>query len=494
MRGAILGATGSALCGVILPRGAAAVPALVWSIAGTTQITEEAANAVYTVSYANPLAPGQTATIRVASAAGTATRQRRLHGRRDDADLHRRRCDGEDAGDDDHRRHDRRRHRGFPGDAREPATMGTIAGSSVNTLVVNEDASLLAWSIAGPTSIAEGDTGNYTVELHRRDARTGTAGDNNGRDGVGCAHLAGRDGEQRLHGGVERADIHEWRARRRRPSRSRRSTIPMSRNRRFRVTVGGASIGNLAASQVNTLIVSDDAAGFAVDAVTFDGTNDYLSRGAALTGASDSRKVWGSFWYRKSSAIATNESFFGMANGNKAWLYHSTFGSPAARMRLLLIHSSGSPSLEIVATIGMDNDGDWHHVAWYADTNQTAGAKVGYIYHDGVDVTASKVDAGVAFDINLSSNNINIGSSMDGGSGIAKFSGDLAEFILAPGQDFDISNPVNLAKLRSGAGKPVDVGADGSTSAALRLWSTCISTTAKRRLTISPSTPVPAEA
>lgn len=438
----------------------AAAPSLVWSIAGTTQATEEAANAVYTVSYGgDTLAPAETVTVEVASADGSASNGVDYTGVSTTLTF----TEGgataktlavtiiEDTiveGTED-----------FTVTLAAPSR-GSVAGSGVNTLIVDEDATSLAWTLAGPTSIDEGETGTYTVSysgVTLAPAQTATvtvataAGGNTdlADAGAGTDYTALSTVLTFTGAGATQKTVAV-------------STIEDTETETaedFTVALSGQSIGTLASGSVVTEIADDDAA-FVVDAVTFDGTNDYLTRGGALSGVSDGRKMWGSVWYRRDAAIGTNEQICHIA-GDKVNVRHHSFGSPSARFQVYAVSQSGGSSFWLRATNAYILDGNWHHIAWYMDTDHAAGNKVGYIFHDGVDVTTIEADAAAAFDIDFTQTDFAVGASTTAGG---KFNGDIAEFIFAPGQDFDVSNPANLAKLRnSSTGKPVDVGADGST-------------------------------
>ena len=49
--------------------------------------------------------------------------------------------------------------------------------------------------------------------------------------------------------------------------------------------------------------------------VTFDGTNDYLTRGAALTGEADGKNVILAFWIKRNGNAGAKQNVFGNYNG-----------------------------------------------------------------------------------------------------------------------------------------------------------------------------------
>src|SRR5690606_21667422 len=99
-------------------------------------------------------------------------------------------------------------------------------------------------------------------------------------------------------------------------------------------------------------------------AVTFDGSNDYLTRGADLTGNADGTLLTGSFWIRRNSL------------GTVQYLYDNT----NSRIRLHLNASNaleirgrndlGTMVFDVLSTTAID-DSDWHHVMFSFDTGQT---------------------------------------------------------------------------------------------------------------------------
>jgi hypothetical protein len=266
MRGEILGPVASAIGGAILPRGAGA-GTLLWSIAGTTQIAEEAANATYTVSYSNALSPGQSATIAVASAAGTAT-------------------DGVDytgvattmtftAGGTTAKTvavtiiEDTivESVEDFRVTLTNPST-GQLATSWVNTTIADEDGSLLAWNVSGPTSIDEGDAGTFTVgyagaTLAPGQQATVTVGSASsalswpdadaGSDYTALSTVLTFTGGGMIEKTVSVSSIDD---------------TEVEGTEDFRVTIGGQSAGTLGTSQANTLIVSEDVEVLLADAVS----------------------------------------------------------------------------------------------------------------------------------------------------------------------------------------------------------------------------------
>lgn len=229
-----------------------------WSISGTTQITEEGANAVYTVSYTGlALGPGATETIVVASANGTAT-----------------------SGADYTALTATMTFTGGGATAKTAAVTiiedtivegtedfivtiaspsdGSIAVSQVNTLIVDEDATNLQWSVTGPTSIDEGDSGTYTVSYTGVTLAPGqqatvvvasASGAQTFTDATsGVDYTALSTTLTFTGGGVTTKTV----------ALSTIEDTSVEGTEDFRVTIGGQSIGSLATSEANTVIADDD--------------------------------------------------------------------------------------------------------------------------------------------------------------------------------------------------------------------------------------------
>jgi hypothetical protein len=191
-------------------------------------------------------------------------------------------------------------------------------------------------------------------------------------------------------------------------------------------------------------------AGFTCDAVTFDGTNDYLEL-PSPTGAADSSQVL------FSALVNTLQGDVGsLANVTGAFDISLNNGD----LSLTAVDATAS-SIFIAATSGAGiNDGVWHHIALSLDTNFGAGSRVINLAVDGGSVAMMpSLDTGSAFQIPLAGKALVVGK--DASSNM--YDGDLAEVYFAPGHYLDITQAANNQKFRDTNGKPVDLGAAGST-------------------------------
>lgn len=207
------------------------------------------------------------------------------------------------------------------------------------------------------------------------------------------------------------------------------------------------------------------AAAFTVDAAAFDGTNDYLTTSGALTGAGAESSASGivSFWmntprlatYYLWQALNTADS----SKPNTSSGFFTTsglFSDVVARSADNIVTSASTLSMTNDVAVAADT---WTHVgiSWNGTT--------GHFYVNGVE--ARNEAYAQNWNNNTAVNYANIplwriGARLFGG-GDSKFSGGLAEFYFCPGQYLDFSVASNLQKFRSAAGKPVSLGATGST-------------------------------
>lgn len=194
---------------------------------------------------------------------------------------------------------------------------------------------------------------------------------------------------------------------------------------------------------------------YTAQGVNFDGTNDYLSRGADLTGNADSKLWSGSFWWRRA---ATGFS----------WVYHGNGGAAGAQTWHILFNVSeqvafsaenaaGAGILSITTSAIADTT-NWHHVMWSFDL---ANASNRHVYVDGVsDITVATYTDDT---MNFTETNHFIGARTDAAQ---KYNGDLADFWVAPGQYIDLSQAANRLKFYGPTGGAVDLGSDGATPTA----------------------------
>ena len=193
---------------------------------------------------------------------------------------------------------------------------------------------------------------------------------------------------------------------------------------------------------------------FNPNAVKFDGTNDYLTRGADLTGIADSKSGILSVWLRQDYDIAgANNQFlispvaagsrvqFFLGSNNKIFLR----GYNAATTKILDINSSPfskSPkwihflaSWDLATGVLNLYSNDTSDLTTTTNTNDTIDYAGGADWCIGNDFASHTIP----------------------------FFGSMAELYFAPGQYLDFSNSTNRRKFIDANGLPVSLGATGST-------------------------------
>lgn len=181
-------------------------------------------------------------------------------------------------------------------------------------------------------------------------------------------------------------------------------------------------------------------------ASTFDGSNDYFTRTAALSGAVDSKKATISCWFKVSSAAYT-QYVYTIYTGATTYFYLrfttsgyvQVYGKDAAGNIVVYVDSS---------TSGWTN-GAWHHVMISFDNSQ-AQPEYLHFYIDGVNRLGT-VNTWTSGDIKWSNQYSTFGSYHTGGL----IAGDISEFWMSPGLYTDLSIASERRRFYGGAKAPI---------------------------------------
>lgn len=195
--------------------------------------------------------------------------------------------------------------------------------------------------------------------------------------------------------------------------------------------------------------------GFLVDAADFDGTNDYLSRAASMTGQTASKSGIVSFWVRFDTGPDSNLlNASAAANPFGAWAIADSIATDA----FIGNTSNGAGTDNYLAAEGSSRSlNTWYHVL--SSWDGAAGVAQCYINDaamtGGLGVTA----ANVSVPWNTTDLwTVGVDAALTG-----KVDGGFAEIYFAPNQYLDMTNVTNRRKFYSALGKPVDLGVTGST-------------------------------
>ena len=188
------------------------------------------------------------------------------------------------------------------------------------------------------------------------------------------------------------------------------------------------------------------------DSADFDGTNDYMNRGADLTGSADSKLGIVSVWLRLDGGDAANQMF--LNNGTLATNHFSVRRINTNIFVVTGANAAGTPILSITTTSTYTAGATWLHLlsSWNLGT---AGARS--IYMNDVSDLTQLTFTDDTLDYTLT--DWSVGALTDGAS---KLDGCMAELYFAPGQYLDFSLVHNRRKFISASGKPVHLGTTGA--------------------------------
>lgn len=202
------------------------------------------------------------------------------------------------------------------------------------------------------------------------------------------------------------------------------------------------------------LLLGNVASGtYEPNAVKFDGANDYLTRGADLTGIADSKSGIFSAWLRIDNDTASTDKILANVTATQRFIVYRT-----AAYGLIIIgyNAVGASILSIRTNTPQLASSDWVHylVSWDLATGATN------IYRNDVSDKVQTTATNDTIDYATSGANWAVGSNTEGGQ---KFSSAISELYFAPGQYLDFSTESNRRKFIDADGLPVSLGADGST-------------------------------
>ena len=188
---------------------------------------------------------------------------------------------------------------------------------------------------------------------------------------------------------------------------------------------------------------------FQVSAVVFDGTNDYMERGAALTGAADGKKGILSFWFKMNGGDAAAQRFLSDNLG-----YTIAWRQADNTLRIACADGAGNPDNLLRSTGTYTADATWHHVL----TSWDGAITTNFLYVDDSDDRAGgSSSVNDTYDYTVADHSI--GADVGGGN---KLNADIAEFYLNLSEYLDISQESNRRLFIDPSGRPVDLGLTGT--------------------------------
>ena len=194
---------------------------------------------------------------------------------------------------------------------------------------------------------------------------------------------------------------------------------------------------------------------YQVDSADFDGTNDWMTRGAGLTGAADSKSGILSFWTTIALGNGVAGHFLdGSTTVGGSTLRVSVGRDTANKFFWNIRNAAGTQILVAGSTTAYTTSGTWLNVlsSWdlaqpnqfHLYVNDSSDATITTFTDDTIDYTLA--DWGIC--------TVPIGATL--------WDGLVAEVYFAPGQYLDFSVEANRRKFISASGKPVALGTTGS--------------------------------
>lgn len=184
--------------------------------------------------------------------------------------------------------------------------------------------------------------------------------------------------------------------------------------------------------------------------VDFDGTDDYLSRGADLTGNADGKAGTVSLWFRLDGGDAATQIMLRAGTG-----FIQVHRASDNKLRVSGVNAAVSNILLMDSTGTYTAGAAWHHLL----ASWNLAATVGHLYVDGVNVIDTGTDVFTNDTIDYTQTNFYVGANQVPAS---FFNGCLAEVYLNLTQYLDLSLEVNRSRFRTPGGKPVSLGPTGA--------------------------------
>lgn len=194
-------------------------------------------------------------------------------------------------------------------------------------------------------------------------------------------------------------------------------------------------------------------AAYTANAIHFDGTNDWLNRGADLSSNADGKAGIFSCWVRLTGAGAANQSIFLSRDAQIGW--QIAWATATSTFNIAGRNSANTTILSMLSASTYTSADGWIHIL--ASWNLAAGYGAYYI-NDASDLAGSPTLTNDTIDYTRTEHTVGATTG-----GTSKLEGDLADLYVNYATSLDLSVEANRRKFISATGKPVSLGADGST-------------------------------
>lgn len=206
----------------------------------------------------------------------------------------------------------------------------------------------------------------------------------------------------------------------------------------------------------SAIIAKTGTAPFTANALNFyngGSGNNYLIT-SSLSGVSDSAFGSMSIWVRYTGFPYAGSTSFKAIAGASGRVFSVL--QPDGSFSFVVYDNARANNFEFDSLTTLISDTNWHHYLISWDTNHAAGAKIGQIYLDDVNIQNSTTDSSTAFNVGYTAEVVTAFSSNAINQQI-----QLSEIWYAPGQFIDFSVSANRAKFSLG-GHPISLGATGN--------------------------------
>lgn len=176
------------------------------------------------------------------------------------------------------------------------------------------------------------------------------------------------------------------------------------------------------------------------NAVTFDGSNDYLTRGADLTNNGDTKLFTFSFWWKRPVTGVTD--LIWNTDGNQVEIFFNSSDDT------IQIRAESTADILAAGTSAQTDTASWHHIMGSFDLGNTGK----HLYVDGVSDYNEATFTDDTIDCTRTEHSI--GANV---AGSVKYTGDLAVFWLDFGQFIDLSVASNRAIFYSAGKVPTNI-------------------------------------
>ncbi len=203
------------------------------------------------------------------------------------------------------------------------------------------------------------------------------------------------------------------------------------------------AIGNSAESSASNSVTP----AYVVDAANFDGTNDYATRGAGLTGAADS-KLWTMVFWAKFGATTNGARIFGGATAVGGSQLRFDISINASAKLNIATQDSGNGAVLTVPSLTSLSTSAWQ--CWMLSFDMADAAKAWMYLGDTADIGSASDYANASADLTLA--DWAVGAKPNGGN---KLNADVAELYLWDGVYVNFSTQSNRRLFYGADGKPV---------------------------------------